>query len=164
MSKLNTIGKIEIKDGRKIIARIYNRPVFFEGKNIRYPSHYPYNLELPHMGLSRECETLEEVNKYLFTYTGHKVPEDEMPIPEIDFTRVNSDYNGNPRYVCHYTNFVVSGANESYEVALARARKLGGRKFHNKQYGGGIVFSFFEGTREFSKRIYDLMKAIENGQ
>ena len=27
-----------------------------------------------------------------------------------------------------------------YNLALHRARKIGGRKFHNKQYGGGIVF------------------------
>ena len=27
---------------------------------------------------------------------------------------------------------------------LEAARKLGGRKFHNKQYGGGIVFQAYE--------------------
>lgn len=64
------------------------------------------------------------------------------------FTRVNNDVNGNPRYVCHYLNF----AND-YEIALKMAKKLGGKKFHNKQYGGGIVFQ--------SYNIYDLSSKIE---
>jgi hypothetical protein len=55
---------------------------------------------------------------------------------EIQFTQVNNDYSGNPRYVCHYLNIA-----ENYDTALKIAHKFGGRKFHNKQYGGGIVFS-----------------------
>ena len=55
-----------------------------------------------------------------------------------DFTRVNNDVNGNPRYVCHY--FKLNTQSELDDLALARSRKLGGKKFHNKQYGGGIVF------------------------
>jgi hypothetical protein len=30
-----------------------------------------------------------------------------------------------------------------YDLALARSRAQGGRKFHNKQYGGGIVFQSY---------------------
>jgi hypothetical protein len=30
-----------------------------------------------------------------------------------------------------------------YALALHRASKIGGRKFHNKQYGGGIVFQCY---------------------
>lgn len=29
---------------------------------------------------------------------------------------------------------------KKYAIALKRANALGGRKFHNKQFGGGIVF------------------------
>ena len=32
---------------------------------------------------------------------------------------------------------------ERYNEALAIAKKAGGRKFHNKQYGGGIVFQSY---------------------
>jgi hypothetical protein len=64
------------------------------------------------------------------------------------FKSINSDSNGNPRYVCHYLAF----AND-YSVALAMAKKLGGKKFHNKQYGGGIVFQ--------SYNIDDLSSKIE---
>lgn len=54
------------------------------------------------------------------------------------FTRINNDTNGNPRYVIHYLQLA-----DSYERALFLAKKIGGRKFHNKQYGGGIVFQSY---------------------
>ena len=72
---------------------------------------------------------------------------------EIEFTRVNNDVNGNPRYVCHFLDVPVeltqaeqdsmSSVSIAYSKALAKARKYGGRKFHNKQYGGGIVFQSY---------------------
>lgn len=78
----------------------------------------------------------------------------------INFTRVNNDVNGNPRYVCHFLAFITDKDRESlkgfdlgYDLALARSRKFGGRKFHNKQYGGGIVFQ--------SYNIDDLGRMIE---
>lgn len=60
------------------------------------------------------------------------------PYPSVDFKRVNSDVYGNPRYVCHFLNF----AND-YDEALRIAKEYGGRKFNNKQYGGGIVFQSY---------------------
>lgn len=54
------------------------------------------------------------------------------------FTRINNDTNGNPRFVCHYLQIA-----DTYERALYLARKIGGRKFHNKQYGGGIAFQSY---------------------
>ncbi|MEI8138163.1 MAG: hypothetical protein WCH21_12635 [Bacteroidota bacterium] len=68
-----------------------------------------------------------------------------------DFTKVNHDTNGNPRYVCHFLHFLkttdsfVDGFNidAKYRLALKRAKKIGGKKFHNKQYGGGIVFQSY---------------------
>ena len=75
----------------------------------------------------------------------------------MEWTRIKHDVNGNPRYVCHYHNLLTDDElNASmwdyqgrlihptkYEIALQRAHKLGGRKFNNKQYGGGIVFSTY---------------------
>ena len=66
----------------------------------------------------------------------------------IEFTQINHDINGNPRYVCHFLNFIKDDEKASYEVAIKRANKLGGRKFHNKQYGGGLVFYKIEGLEE----------------
>ena len=57
------------------------------------------------------------------------------------FTRVKSDVNGNPRYVCHFVNL-----SNSYAEACVLANKIGGRKFNTKKYGGGIVFQSYSLT------------------
>lgn len=71
---------------------------------------------------------------------------------KFDWTRITNDVNGNPRYVIHFLNLNTqeekdaSGENwipNKYEIALRRAKKIGGKKFHNKQYGGGIVFQSY---------------------
>ena len=95
---------------------------------------------------------------------------------QIDFTRINNDINGNPRYVCHFLNLVndtdrakadylESLARQSkfsisylYDIALDKARKIGGKKFHNKQYGGGISFQSYS-LPELEGQILDLKKA-----
>jgi len=74
----------------------------------------------------------------------------------IEFTRINNDTNGNPRYVCHFLAFTnnqdsdryhaefgIKALQNLYDLALSRSRQFGGRKFHNKQYGGGIVFTSY---------------------
>lgn len=74
----------------------------------------------------------------------------------INFKRINNDVNGNPRYVCHFFNLLKEGEGDNidtrYDVAVKRANKIGGRKYHTKSYGGGIVFQ--------SYNLYDLEKAI----
>lgn len=71
------------------------------------------------------------------------VNETVKAITPDSFTRINNDINGNPRYVCHYLRFQATDERISYETALCRAKQLGGGKFHNKQYGGGIVFQSY---------------------
>lgn len=99
-------------------------------------------------------------------------------IHSIEFTRVNNDTNGNPRYVCHflqllndaergysYTEKIKDDAglhklklslDEQYKLAVKKANKLGGRKFHNKQYGGGIVFQSYN-IFDTERRILELV-------
>lgn len=79
----------------------------------------------------------------------------------IDFTRINNDTNGNPRYVCHFLNFIKNNEVEpnQYEIALKRAKKIGGRKFHNKQYGGGVVFQSYN-IQSTEKDILELMAEV----
>lgn len=100
-----------------------------------------------------------------------------METTKIDFTRVNNDVNGNPRYVCHFRELITAnergyayqdedidsskpvlslGISEQYELALKKAKTIGGRKFHNKQYGGGIVFQSYN-IRETEKDILKLL-------
>lgn len=66
----------------------------------------------------------------------------------IQFTRVKNDVNGNPCFVCHFLNLNTEEEKTClatrYTDAAKRANKLGGKKFHNKQYAGGIVFQAYE--------------------
>lgn len=63
-------------------------------------------------------------------------------------TRVRNDVNGNPRYVIHFLALLRDDErgdiSSGYDLAVARAKKLfGGKRFHNRQYGGGIVFTSY---------------------
>lgn len=69
------------------------------------------------------------------------------------FTRINNDVNGNPRFVVHYLQLA-----DTYERALYLGRKLGGRKFHNKQFGGGIAFQSYN-TDQLAERIAQIREA-----
>jgi len=77
---------------------------------------------------------------------------------KYSWTRVNNDINGNPRYVVHFLNILNQDemGPGSYEAAIKRANKIGGRKFHNKQYGGGLVFQ--------SYNIYETEKYLEKAK
>jgi hypothetical protein len=68
-----------------------------------------------------------------------------------DFTRINNDVNGNPRYVFHFLQLA-----NNYEQALKLAKKIGGRKFHNKQYGGGIAVQSY--NLEYEIKIINEIK------
>lgn len=81
----------------------------------------------------------------------------------INFTRVNNDTNGNPRYVCHFYDLIGKNEcegfsiSEQYNFALNRAKKIGGKKFHNKQFGGGIVFQSYN-IKETENDINEVIK------
>ena len=74
---------------------------------------------------------------------------------KIEFTRINNDVNGNPRYVCHFLNIVnekdeeqakaygIGYISELYKTAVKKAKKIGGAKYKGKDYGGGIVFQSY---------------------
>ena len=75
----------------------------------------------------------------------------------IEFTRVNSDVNGNPRYVMDFYHILTPVERDlpfcsRYPLAIKKANKIGGRKFHNTQYGGGLVFSTYN-IGNLEKRI-----------
>ena len=56
----------------------------------------------------------------------------------INITRVNDDIYGNPRYVIHYLDIA-----DTYSEALRISRKIGGKMYTAKWYGGGIVFQSY---------------------
>lgn len=87
---------------------------------------------------------------------------------KIEWTRVNNDVNGNPRHVCHFLNLNTReevnhtgkdwiDVSTKYQIAVKRANKIGGRKFHNKQYAGGIVFQSYS-LVDTERSIFELLE------
>lgn len=77
-----------------------------------------------------------------------------MTTNTINWTRINNDVNGNPRYVCHFLSLNTVDEKENtpndwnrisnlYAMAVKRAHRIGGKKYNNKKYGGGIVFQSY---------------------
>lgn len=97
-----------------------------------------------------------------------------METSKIEFTRINNDINGNPRYVCHFLSLIKDSDEKEvegkdnwkqgiykldllYTIALKRAKTIGGKKYHNKSYGGGIVFQSYN-MYDTEKHILELTK------
>lgn len=57
--------------------------------------------------------------------------------------QVTNDVNGNPRYVIHFLDVA-----DTYTKALELSRKIGGRKYTAKWFGGGIVFTTYHLERD----------------
>jgi len=70
----------------------------------------------------------------------------------MEFTKIKNDINGNPRYVVHFLNIA-----DDYQNAIHLANKIGGRKYHTKSYGGGIVFQSYN-IKETEKQITNLKR------
>ena len=80
----------------------------------------------------------------------------------IEFTRVNNDFCGNPRYVTHFFSLLKEDEQtlSNYNLAVKRANKLGGKKYRGSDFGGGIVFQsyYLDGLR---KHIIDMLESIK---
>lgn len=77
----------------------------------------------------------------------------------MNITKIKPDVNGNSRRVVHFLELLTEDevrfcdqrtpeltqwtTSYLYEKALSKARKIGGKKFHNRQFGGGIVFQSY---------------------
>ena len=83
---------------------------------------------------------------------------------KFDWTRINNDTNGNPRYVLHFLNLCTRAeldadpwipTGNKYAIAVKRANSIGGKKYHTKSYGGGIVFQSYslEDTENLILRV-----------
>lgn len=87
----------------------------------------------------------------------------------MEFTRVNNDVNGNPRYVVHFLELLNNSEQEEirskakpfeaitdmYNFAVKKANKIGGKKYRGKDFGGGIVFQSYN-NNDLEKRINEL--------
>ena len=57
-------------------------------------------------------------------------------INDITVHRITNTSNGTGRYVVHW--LAIAG---TYIQALINAKTIGGKKYHRKSFGGGIVFT-----------------------
>lgn len=65
----------------------------------------------------------------------------------MEYTRINNDKNGNPRYVFHFLAFLgleQGSILERYNIALKKSRTLGGKAYRGKDFGGGIVIQTYD--------------------
>lgn len=58
-------GKAIIKSGRKVIAKVYYLPDFFNGLNVNWDRKFPYSLEIHCM--SAHCKDLAEVEELFYS-------------------------------------------------------------------------------------------------
>jgi hypothetical protein len=60
----------------------------------------------------------------------------------IDFTRINNDTNGTPRYVCHFVHFLTSNDEfVSYSLACKRANKIEVKNIQPKVMAGVLCLN-----------------------
>lgn len=85
----------------------------------------------------------------------------------IEFKKIKNDIYGNPRYVIHFMELLTlneldsfSGLDKiskAYALAIKKAKKLGGKAYRGKDFGGGIVFQSFN----IKSKIKDI-KGVNN--
>jgi hypothetical protein len=100
----------------------------------------------------------------------NKTKSKKVGATEFSWKRIDNDVNGNPRYVTSFSNLLSnkekyeSGLSvlDQYDLAVRKAKKLGGKKFSNKQYGGGIVFQSYN-IEDTEKRIKSLLNDNVSG-
>lgn len=90
---------------------------------------------------------------------------------ELNFKKVKRDINGNPRYVIHFLDLLENEEQENIDVsydylsfssrlkikkdlALKKARLIGGKLYRGKEFSGGIVFQ--------SYNVDELIASIQN--
>lgn len=88
---------------------------------------------------------------------------------DVTVDRVNNDSNGNPRYVIHFLNVSrklrdelgeLIAHNDLYIMSVLASGK-GFKKFHNKQYGGGIVFQSYNVQKDLEHLENNVLTYIE---
>lgn len=57
---------------------------------------------------------------------------------DVEYFRINNDVSGNPRYVIHFLEI-----DNDYNTALNISRRIGGKKYRAKWFGGGIVIQSY---------------------
>lgn len=114
-------------------------------------------------------------------YVGQIIKDIETPptdeerkareMSEIGLTRVGNDVSGNPRFACKYYAVLSTEEEETpntlarrgepsahYALAIRKANRIGGRKYHTKKFGGGLVFTEYESV--LREKIWQLRNGM----
>jgi len=67
---------------------------------------------------------------------------------EIQVYSTQNDFNGNPRYIVHFLAVA-----PKFDLALAKIKKIGGRCYRGKDFGGGLVFSSYSPASDLAYAI-----------
>lgn len=115
--------------------------LFYMGRFYKILSEYGDRINNSIVGCRQYCSC----NILLCAKT---ISVERLNMTRLNWTRVNNDVYGNPRYVVHYLDITpnkyrTADILKRYDMTVKWANKLGGRKYHNKQYGGGIVFQSY---------------------
>tara|TARA_R110000823_G_C15550381_1_gene459245 strand:+ start:47 stop:487 length:441 start_codon:yes stop_codon:yes gene_type:complete len=97
----------------------------------------------------------------------------ELIARPIEFERLKNSTYGNPRYAIHFFSMLSTNEQKAldnecrvengtslgiteymYKAALKKAKKFGGGKYHNKSFGGGIVFTSYN-TNDLERQIQE---------
>ena len=117
----------------------------------------PHNTEgekikASHIKEAAKIVLTEVVDGYIESLRSDAKPE------TLEVVRIKNDVNGNPRFVVHFLEVLPSSllrrndwVSDKYARALVIAKEFGGRKYHNKSYGGGIVFSSYNIHEEIGR-------------
>lgn len=76
-----------------------------------------------------------------------------------NFKQLKHDVNGNPRFVTSWLGYGF----KTYAEAVEAANKIGGRRYHNKSFGGGIVFQAYECELDGISKALENLAAIPEG-
>ena len=145
-----------IEDGEKVIFQSYNSIIAVDFRGTVYLDSYYHNYSrttVKYRNIFLGCNSDQVADRIKSgKYKLIDLTKGFDPLTEDSFTRVNSDSNGNPRYVIHYMQCMPDSYRElmtydqRYPATVKLMNQIGGKKFHNKQYGGGIVFQSYSLT------------------
>lgn len=68
---------------------------------------------------------------------------------KLPFYKTKNDINGNPRYIIHFLYLLNENEckgltlDQKFNLALKKAKKIGGKQYRGKEFGGGIVFQSY---------------------
>jgi hypothetical protein len=86
----------------------------------------------------------------------------------MEFIRLKNDANGNPRVAVHFLEIPISKLElkaikkdiyfieNRYQIALSKAKKIGGKVYKGKNLGGCFVFSKHINDKQLEEKILSL--------